>query len=1398
MTSSMANIHSKTFPNFFLFIVFNLYSCLSLAEGSSTDFSDVEDLTSPEYSIEEIYANDFPSSNVSLQTGELSLSVTDMNIPGPRGMDVAIKRKYSSHYSPANTFVQFGPGWTFDFPRIKTTRLTGPGTYVPERPNCTEVDTIEIYVDGKVLGASIGMASTSDLKMNVSSTASLLIGNYILDGCSDNFIINTPDGRKISFLNGHTHYYQAGSSTGNPDYQSRQYYVDKIEDRFGNFVDFSYEYITVTSNGKTFYNVPLLNKIENSEGTEINITYIDKSTYPKVSTIAYGTTILNYSYAGTNNNYLDEFEDGENQVTSYNWSLFDPPGNFDRSIISSILLPSGAETIFSFETLDQNGSETVCSTYLPCTPCPGICYRPVVKTQVVSGVGLDTKTITYSREYETSNIITTKQESSSEKSYEFVSTFKRVTQNPTNRGSGLAATDGLLLSESIYENNVLKYTLTNDWDFLKLGEVGCTRFSIREFKNCGQSRLVNKIEKFYNSGGIDEFEIEYLSFDKYGEPLKWKESNNFNSNVRYNNVGLSHSRLLWILNRQTFHSISSTDSNYKKVSGMTYHSDSGDYKGLPNYVYKNGMLLKRFSSYHLSGSHIGVPKLIIINDTNRQIELGNYKRGQAQQFKKYLPESTGFQYAYRYVDNSGRVSQIKDYENKQCNNYSWDDASRLISISYCYGSWEPTFITYSLTSGNDGLSHIVSGMQKQIIQTGNKRSTIYYDGFYRNVLERTQDLTDSLTNTFMYHKYDAFNRNTYVSKPSNSSSAIYGTNLDYDVLSRVLLENDNTFSGSVTYEYLNQNRRKRIDNKGNEFTDKFLAFGKPYNEQLVQIIAPENTITNINYNVFENVTSITQGGISEWRVYDSKQRLCKIVRPDSGATGFLHNNIGLVITKASGNSVSTSNSSCDTSFSSSQRIDYTYNNHGQIKTIDYGDSSLDKTFVYDRDKRLVKIVTDRTENNYSYNQVGLLSAESMTVDDRLFQFVYGYDDLKNLSSIIYPDSELVTFSPNALGQSTNVGAYVTDASYHANGSIKQFEYGNGFIHSQLQYNSGLPKDFTDLKGATVAIDQYFEYDANGNMKFLRNDQNRTYDIALIYDDLDRIKTISDSFKGAGLVDYDEMGNIENYNIGSQSITYHYDTNKKLISTSGSHINNFSYDDRGNVKNNGSITFNYNLAGHTTSLTKSGQTSSFLYDGNDKRIIKYADGDSQYFLYGLDGTLLYQQDQSTYINHVYLDKRQVAEKSGVLSTTPPSGITSIIIDGASQNLYSSSQTAILFSQNLDNDTAAPMQWNAGGSSLKIEYKVDFGTSGNSSNYEDTDWLHKYTYLPNESTGSISFTSHLPYSGLSGSKVGAYPYNSSSSYYNPNNYAKLHYRFRTEGPNGSSSWRYLKPIWIYYND
>jgi RHS repeat-associated protein len=363
-----------------------------------------------------------------------------------------------------------------------------------------------------------------------------------------------------------------------------------------------------------------------------------------------------------------------------------------------------------------------------------------------------------------------------------------------------------------------------------------------------------------------------------------------------------------------------------------------------------------------------------------------------------------------------------------------------------------------------------------------------------------------------------------------------------------------------------------------------------------------------------------------------------------GNTAFNYNAKGELIWQASGSSVSSTPTTCDYSVSNADKVSFFYNNIGMVTNVNYGDSSPDLVYAYDAGNRIQKLTAGSVVNEYAYNSLNLLTQETMSVDGRTFTLGYAYNANGDLLSTTYPSVGspiTVIYAPNALGQATRVGSYASNASYHPNGMPASHQYGNGFRHTSTQFNSGLPNAFYDNKGGTYALSHRFTYDANNNITFLDDRVDSAYDLRLTYDGLDRLDTITDSYLGSGSVDYDTMGNIKKYKLGSRTINYSYNSKKQLAYTSGSKVYDFSYDSKGNVIDNGARTFNYNTANQ---MVQSGGFY-YTYDGNGKRVKEVGSKGTSYSFYGSNGKLMSRFEDGQTINYYYLNSKLVAQTKG---------------------------------------------------------------------------------------------------------------------------------------------------------
>ncbi len=278
---------------------------------------------------------------------------------------------------------------------------------------------------------------------------------------------------------------------------------------------------------------------------------------------------------------------------------------------------------------------------------------------------------------------------------------------------------------------------------------------------------------------------------------------------------------------------------------------------------------------------------------------------------------------------------------------------------------------------------------------------------------------------------------------------------------------------------------------------------------------------------------------------------------------------------------------------------------------------------------------------YAYNSKDLPEWETLAVDGHSFTLDYGYNSTGNLPTTIYPSGASIAYAPNALNQPTQAGSYATGATWHPNGMVKSHSYANGFVHTSTLNTSGLPATFYDLRGSTYVLNHGFSYDDNHNLTFWDDKVSNSYDVQATYDGLDRLNTITDSYLGAGDVNYDTMGNITYYKLGSQVITYVYNSAKRLDHTTGSKSYAFAYDDRGNVTGNGQHTFTYNAANQMVAA----DSYAYLYDGNNKRVKQTDSHGTSYSFYGSNGKLMYRNEAGVHVDYYYLGSKLVAKKKG---------------------------------------------------------------------------------------------------------------------------------------------------------
>ncbi|AIF99993.1 RHS repeat domain-containing protein [Alteromonas australica] len=338
--------------------------------------------------------------------------------------------------------------------------------------------------------------------------------------------------------------------------------------------------------------------------------------------------------------------------------------------------------------------------------------------------------------------------------------------------------------------------------------------------------------------------------------------------------------------------------------------------------------------------------------------------------------------------------------------------------------------------------------------------------------------------------------------------------------------------------------------------------------------------------------------------------------------------------------VSASETSCDNSVETAEKTTFTYDNLGNIRKVSYGDGTDDKVYTYDKNSNLTSLEYGDVIQNYTYNDLNLVESERLRIDGFDWTISYLYDNHGNRKNVVYPGGGSLWYQPNPLGQPQRVGVFATSISFHPNGLYKSVTLKNGCVNTQTLYTSGYPNIQRSLCGTRNIVYNQYSYDGNGNITFWDDKQSNTYDLRLTYDGLDRLDNIRNGNNSLiGDLNYDSLGNIEKFDSIAGTINYTYDANERLYSTSGMRAYTFTYDDRGNVEDNGFDSFTYNLANEM----RSASGNSYVYDGHGKRVKAVDSEGTRYSMYSLSGQLLYERINGAYRQNYYLGSQLIAHQ-----------------------------------------------------------------------------------------------------------------------------------------------------------
>ena len=555
---------------------------------------------------------------------------------------------------------------------------------------------------------------------------------------------------------------------------------------------------------------------------------------------------------------------------------------------------------------------------------------------------------------------------------------------------------------------------------------------------------------------------------------------------------------------------------------------------------------------------------------NNTITLTNWKRGVPRTIQypptpASPPGATPTPLVKKSGANKSVTGVLGDYTR-----YSYDDMSRLSGVTYPTGdstTWAPT--TRSFVQVNSAEFGIPAGHWRLTETTGAHARDTYYDGLWRPLLTRERDTGDSATTRYIKRSFDADGRETFASYPSASSTPSTGIWSTHDALGRLTSVAQDSELGllTTTTEYLTNFGTRTTNPRDFQTTTYYQAFDAPDYSIPTHLAEPGGVSTTISRDAYGKPLTITRSGsyspptggtesltLSRRFLYDAQQRLCKTIEPDAGIALFTYDAAGNLQWSSTGQNTLTSTTACQTgSVGASQRSVHHYDARNRLIAIDHPAQTDDVGFTYYADGALHTASTGTlsgtapvtwsaktSEWTYTLNKRRLLTGESLHLppENKTFALTRSYTALGHEATLTYPNTApgtalTVAFTPNALGQARQAGTYATTATYHPNGQIKDFTYGNAITRSLIQNTRGLPERILDQYASTKTLDHTLTYDENANLQSLadgiagaQESRNLTYDArdrlagisatpasgtyaeTYAYDPLDRIRRIT--------------------------------------------------------------------------------------------------------------------------------------------------------------------------------------------------------------------------------------------------------------------------------------------------
>lgn len=670
----------------------------------------------------------------------------------------------------------------------------------------------------------------------------------------------------------------------------------------------------------------------------------------------------------------------------------------------------------------------------------------------------------------------------------------------------------------------------------------------------------------------------------FDQPISVEHSSSLESDARIVTRGYESKLSNWVLFLPSF---------VKKNAKMFDEFDYNEFGSLLTHE-RFGSIDNSFE-YHTTGDQAG--RVSKHKDAlNYETLLSSYKRGRPQT----IVVKDGTTRLQSIDDNGWTTSQTngRGYETE----YQYDSNGWLKKIIPPKGGGvavdtDVDYIDVPTTGGRK--------VTKQTLTQGNFKQTIEYDGLFRPVLEKREDVLDSNVVSYISREYDSANRVVYESFPSETEYLAddNGIKTDYDELDRIVAStrriNDSDFS-TTEMSYESGNRILIEDPKQNVTVLSFESYYGPVSDPnaegvLQTLIQPPvgpaiETVRNV-WNLPTRVRLKAGGTVLSETVttYDDRLRVSQIADPANDLARIYYDALDRPILMYDGE-----NRAELTTYDPMGRVDK------QIKAwqgnTDGTGSTLDCSAMranYNPDTGYLQ----QCYQKYNYDANGNIE---LLTDARGNGTVYTYDALDRAKRVTYPD-----------------GSFTEAQLYDGFGNVLTQRTRGGSIHTSTY--DALSRMAT-MK--TPDRDTIYAYDAAGRQRCARVyapgsigsagsiDCYTTYGLSSVENSYDRLgRNVLQIVRVPGEAHevgfrYDQNDNRVGINWGEDlySVEYQYDANNRLQTIiEGNHtvvgqfggdvLAKYDYDTRGRLD---AITYGGNNYAADSGVSR----TSFLWEIDD--------------------------------------------------------------------------------------------------------------------------------------------------------------------------------------------------------